>query len=340
MEDGDEDGDAHRSFGKPIKDPLVGRAVAASRWAIPLLVLFSLAGAATAQVPTLPASPPGEAGVEVKASQAQVVVSLDRGADVEVTVTNTGRPSNIPAFDRPRTVTLALSQMPAGWQASAPQPAELKLGPGASGTAKFTISVSGEAQEEAASVTVTAKMYALGVDQVPVAGPQADPEATAATVVKATRTDSVTRDVLETVGPYIWVVLLGFVAAVVLALSLMAANRRVAVRLSSPEAEQAIQAGGRGAFPLRVHNITRQADTVFLRASPLPEGWAAYLPTPQLDLDPGQQEEVSVVVIPPKEADAGATQSVDVTATSALAPRRPATMRFEATVAAGRKRPA
>ena len=326
-------------MGKPIKSGWLGQAVAASRWLIPLLAAFVLAiPLAAAQIPTGPPPipvGPGPASVDVKAARQSVEVSLDHADTVDITVTNTASPSGTP-FDQPRTVVLSLSEPPQGWTTHLSQ-TEFHLGPGNTGKATLTVSVSGDAQEETPSVTVTAKMFGFGVTQVPVAGPQADPESTAATVVKATRTDSVTRDVLEKVGPYIWVVLLGFVAAVVLALSLMAANRRVAVRLSSPEAEQSVAAGGRTTFPLRVHNITRQPDTVFLRASPLPEGWAAYLPTPQLDLEPGQQEEVSVVVIPPKEADTGAHQAVDVTATSALAPRRPATMRFEATVAPARR---
>lgn len=315
--------------------------VAALRLLPVLLLLALLAAAAQAQVPTPipippvptppPApTPPSAAGVDVKAADAALEVTLDGPVSTAIVVTHTGTPTGTPA-DQPRTVTLSRSDLPAGWEASL-SPSEFRIAPGESRTATLTVTLTPFAQDRDATVTVTAKMFAQGINQIPVGGSQLDPESTAATVVQATRADSVTRDVLETVGPYIWVVLLGLVAAVVLAMSLVAANRRVAVRLSSPEAEQAVSAGGRGSFLLRVHNITRQPDTVFLRAAPLPEGWAAYLPTPQVDLDPGQQEEVSVVVIPPKEAEAGAHQAVDVTATSSLAPRRPATMRFEATV--------
>lgn len=312
-----------------------------------LALLAALAAPAQAQGPSLPPlpplpppppapPPPSSAGVDVKAADATLEVTLDGPVSTEIVVTHTGTPTGTPA-DQPRTVTIARSDLPAGWEASL-SPTEFRMAPGDSRKATLTVTLTPSAQDREATVTVTAKMFAQGINQVPVGGSQLDPESTAATVVQATRGDSVTRDVLETVGPYIWVVLLGLVAAVVLAMSLVAANRRVAVRLSSPEAEQAVSAGGRGSFLLRVHNITRQPDTVFLRAAPLPEGWAAYLPTPQVDLDAGQQEEVSVVVIPPKEAEAGAHQAVDVTATSSLAPRRPATMRFEATVAAGRGR--
>ncbi|MFO1533088.1 MAG: hypothetical protein ABR562_05240 [Thermoplasmatota archaeon] len=315
-----------------------GLPAAASVALLALAALLALPLAA-AQVPTLPPGPSGApmAGVDVQATPQSVAVSLDHSGTAKVVVRNTASPTGLEPFDQPRTVTLGLGDMPVGWTARLSQ-TEFHLRPGASGESTLTVSVTAEARVDSASATVTAKMFALGVNQVPVAGPQADPDATAATVVKASRSDSVTRDVLETVGPYIWVVLLGLVAAVVLAVSVLAANRRVAVRLSSPEAEQAVAAGGRTTFPLRVHNITKQQDTVFLRASPLAEGWAAYLPTPQLDLEPGQQEEVSVVVVSPKEAEAGAHQAVDVTATSALAPRRPATMRLDATVAAARKK--
>lgn len=330
-------------FGKPMRRQPLGHRVAASRWLLILVAMALLGPLAAAQVPTLPPAPPmpiptgqpGGTAVEVKAARQDVQVSLDQEGIVEVQVMNTGNPTGTP-LDRARKVSLSLSNPPAGWNARLSQ-TEFDLGPGQSGKSTLTISVSANAPETAATLTVTARMYALGVNEVPVAGPQADPESTAATVVKGMRTDSVTRDILETVGPYIWVVLLGLVAAVVLALSILASNRRVAVRLSSPEAQQALAPGARATFPLRVHNITRQPDTVFLRASPLPEGWAAYLPTPQLDLDGGQQEEVSIVVISPKDAVDGAHQAVDVTATSSLAPRRPATMRLDARVAPRRK---
>jgi hypothetical protein len=273
-------------------------------------------------------------GVSIKAP-GTVQSSLDEPAVVEVTVTNTAAPSGVEALDRPRLVTLSTGDGPAGWTARV-APSEFRLAPGQSAKATLTVSVSASAAETA-SLTVTARMYPLGVNTLPIVGPEADPESTAAASLKATRVDSVTRDVLESLGPYVWVVLLGFVAAVVLALSILAANRRIAVRLSSAETAGKVPQGGRSSFPLRVHNITRQADTVFLRVNPLPEGWNAYLPTPQLELQGGQQEEVSVFVVAPKGAEEGTHLTVDVTATSSLAPRRPATVRFEATVATKRK---
>jgi hypothetical protein len=69
----------------------------------------------------------------------------------------------------------------------------------------------------------------------------------------------------------------------------------------------------------------------------VPEGWATFLPTPQLDLAAGHQEEVPVVVIAPKDAAEGTRQSFTVQATSAQAPRRPAAVVLEAEVVAPRK---
>jgi len=308
------------------------------------LAALALAGAApaAAQVPIpIPSGPPSSgpappqaAGVDVKPASSALATSLDQAGTVDLVVTNTGTPTGTP-LDQARTIGLSVAEVPQGWHASI-APTELHLAPGQSGKATLTVSVTADAQGDATDVTVQARLYPLGVNAVPVAGSQVDPESTAAATVKATRSDSSTRDVLEAVGPYIWVILLGLVAAAVLVLSLLAANRRVAVRLSSPDPEQALPAGSRANFPLRVHNITRSPDTVYLRASPLPEGWNAYLPTPQIDLEPGQQEEVAVVLLSPKDAADGSRQIVDVTATSSLAPRRPATMRFEATVSAKR----
>ncbi|MFO1535125.1 MAG: hypothetical protein ABR586_05625 [Thermoplasmatota archaeon] len=299
-----------------------------------LVLLLTLPALAGAQVPSVPL--PGAAAVDVKATTDPVPVGLDAPATVTVTVTNTEQSTGNAQLDQPRLIALTVAGAPDGWTPGI-DPPTFRMKPGESRQATLQISVSGGASEREARITVTAKAYARGVDTVPVAGPAADPEAVANADVSAVRSDDPQRVLLETVGPYVWILLLALVAAVVVILSLLAANRRIAVRLSASEPQHTVAPGARTVFPVLVHNITRHEDTVVLRVPEVPAGWATFLPTPQLDLDAGHQEEVPVVVIAPKDAAEGIRQPFTVVATSAQAPRRPATVVLEVEVVAPRK---
>jgi hypothetical protein len=303
--------------------------------ALALAFLLALPILAAAQVPTLPPTP-GAASVDVKAPTDPVSVGLDAPASVIITVSNTEQSTGNAQLDQPRFFGLTAEGAPDGWVASL-SPSTLQMKPGESRQATLQLSVSGNAPDREAKVTVTAKAYARGVNAVPVAGPQADPEALASADVNAVRSDTPQRVLLETVGPYLWIFLLVTVAAVVATLSMVAANRRVAVRLSAAEPQRTVAPGARTVFTVLVHNITRRDDTVVLRVPAVPEGWATFLPTPQLDLEAGHQEEVPVVVIAPKDAADGARQPFTLSATSAQAPRRPATVVLEAEVVSPRK---
>ncbi|HUR61522.1 MAG TPA: hypothetical protein VM286_04070 [Candidatus Thermoplasmatota archaeon] len=299
-----------------------------------LLMALLLPGLATAQVPQVPL--PGAASISVKATSEPVHVSLEAPATVTVTVANTEAPTNSP-LDMPRFVALTVSGTTEGWTASLSE-GSFQLRPGESRQAKLQLSVSAGAPEKEVKVTVTAKAYGRGINTIPVAGPQADPEAEERTDVTAQRIDPPQRVLLETVGPYVWMLLVALVAAVVVILSLLAANRRVAVRLSASEPQHLVAPGSRTVFPVLVQNITRREDSIVLRVRDVPEGWATFLPTPQLDLDGGRQEEVPVVIIAPKDAPEGTKQPFTVVATSALAPRRPASVVLEAEVSAPRRK--
>jgi hypothetical protein len=321
---------------KPFNKARVGAGVRALAGLLVLLVV--LPGLAVAQIPPPPGIPtPAPASVSVKATTDPIQVSVDAPATVTITVANTEAPSQLEQLNLPRHVTLTVTGATEGWTGGIDTPS-FDLKPGESRQARLQVSVSLDAPEKQVKLTVTAKAYARGVSSVPVAGPQVDPEAQASTDVTFQRQDSPQRVLLETVGPYVWVLLLAIVAALVIILSLLAANRRVAVRLSAAEPQHVVAPGSRTVFPVLVHNITRRDDSIVLRIPNVPEGWATFLPTPQIDLPGGKQEEVPVVIIAPKDAAEGTKQPFTVTATSAQAPRRPATVVVEAEVAAPRRR--
>jgi hypothetical protein len=300
-----------------------------------LVLLLLLPAAALAQVPQVPL--PGAASVDVKAQGDALQVGLDAPAKVTLVVTNTEAASPAAQLDLPRTIGVSVEGAPDGWTAALDL-ASLQLKPQESRQVTLQVSVSADAVEATAHLIVTAKAYARGVNAVPLAGPNVDPEAIAHADVQATRADSPQRVLLETVGPYVWLLLLALVAALVIILTLVAANRRVAVRLSASEPQHTVVPGNRAVFPVLVHNITRRDDTIVLRVPNVAEGWATFLPTPQLDLEAGHQEEVPVVVIAPKDVAVGTRQPFTVTATSAQAPKRPASVVLEAEVVAPRRK--
>ena len=96
--------------------------------------------------------------------------------------------------------------------------------------------------------------------------------------------NSATRNVIEAVGPWIYLILLLLVAAVLVAVGLSVAARRTLVRLVSDARELPVPPGGRVSFPFRAEGLAREQDTLLLQVSAVQEGWAAFLPVPELVL--------------------------------------------------------
>ena len=309
-------------------------AVVAPRTPLVLLVLVVLASAAVAQLPAPPSAAPS---VSVSASPMEVSVSVEQPTVVTVSVENTSPATGSP-LDQPRGVIVEATGAPEGWTVSV-EPATFQLAPGENGTAELRIAVSTEASAKSATVTVTAKIFPLGVNVIPGVGPAADPEATDSVEVAAQREDPLTRDILENVGPWIYVLFLALLAAVLVTVRLVLVNRRVAVALRSEGSQVSVPRGGRASVAIHVENLTKQEDTVVFQVSTVGTGWAAFLPVPELQLPAEADEEVLLTVIASKELSAGTTQSILVSATSAQAPRRPATLAFDAVVegAAGKR---
>jgi hypothetical protein len=291
----------------------LGAGVASRALLLLAVSALALAGPAAAQL---------DGGVDLRAQSARLEVSVDQPSTTELSVAHTGSPSGT-GLDPARRVALAVTGLPSGWTASV-DPPTFDLTPGQAAKATLRVAVSTGAPAESGTLRITARMYPGTA--LPGVGSPADPEATDSVEVQVVRVDGPNRVFIETVGPYAWVLLLAVVACVVVVVSLTAANRRVAVRIAADDTEAAAQPGGRAAFTVAVQNITRRDDTVLLRIAPLPEGWAGFLPEPQLDLQGGERAEAKVVVIPPKGTGPGTRQAVTVSATSLQAPRRPASV--------------
>ena len=302
--------------------------------AVVLLSILVLAAPALAQVPPPPSGAPV---VTVAFELDEGKVSLDDGAVFKATVTNGGTPSSTPLdANNVGEVTLAITGAPEGWIVGV-LPASFDLVPGESRDVEVQVSLEANSKAKAADLTLTATMSSPLEGLNPILGgvPGGAQTTTASDAIHVTRDDSVTRDILEAVGPWIYVILLLLVAAVLVAVAISLASRRSLVRLSSDARELTLPPGGRVAFPFKVEGLAKQEDAVLLQVSAVQEGWAAFLPVPEVTLAPGEVQEMTLVVISPKTASDGARQAVLVSATSAKAPKGAANLEFIASVHSG-----
>ena len=230
-------------------------------------------------------------------------------------------------------VAVVVEGIPAEWTVS-PEPATFELAPGATQSVKVKVQVPPGAEAKAASLTVKATLVSPFEGLEPILGqnPQTSQTATDSAPLSIEVQNSLTRNVMETLGPWIYVLLLLLVAAVVTAIALTVAARRTLVRLAADTRELVVAPGGKVAFPFRVEGLARDTDTVLMAVSAVQEGWAAFLPVPEMVLEPGQPQELSLVMIAPRNAPQGSRQAVLVSATSARAPKGAANLEFVAMV--------
>ncbi len=304
------------------------------------VALFALAllssTIASAQAPPSPA-----AAVSIAFADEAGVVTVDSPGTFKLTVRNDGAASTTPLdAQNLADVVVTITGTPEGWTASV-SPATFQLEPQQQQEVELQVSVSADAQDEVADLTVTAVLTTPLEGLEPVLDPAgASQSATATATLQITRDDSVTRAILETLGPWIYAVLLLLVAAVLMAVGLSVVSRRSLVRLSAGTRELTLPPGGRAAFPFQVEALGRQSDTVLLQVSAVQEGWAAFLPVAELQVAPGETQDLTLVVIAPKDAADDARQAVLVSATSAKAPKGAANLEFVAKVHSGTPVPA
>lgn len=299
-----------------------------------LALLVAWAGPVAGQSPS--ASP----SVTVTASQDEGTVTVERTRSFTVTVRNTSPES--PLDDQNKgDVSITISGVPQGWTATA-LPANFEVAPGDQVEVEIQVGVSTEATADSAELVITAEMYSplRGLDPVLGDIPGATQRSTGEDRIRLTVDDPVTREVLEAIGPWIYAVLLLLVAAVLVAVAITVAARRTLVRLSAETRERSVPPGGKAVFPFRAEGLGKEADAALLQVSAVQDGWAAFLPVPELMLEPGQSQELSLVVLAPREALQGTRQAILVSATSAKAPKGSATLEFVAVVEGPEELPA
>lgn len=287
---------------------------------MPLACCLFVALALVAAAPGAQAQVPACTSVEVSLS-GNDAVSVERPAQYVVEVHHTGQGTGTP-LDPTAQARLAVSGAPSGWTVSLADTL-VELAPGESKSTTLTVAVTPDAAD-AADLLVTATMDA-GF------GPLSEPlgcVATAESSLAMDRDEPVTREVIEAVGPWIYAIAAALLLALLVAAKLAMDLKRVAVTLSSPNEALTIRPGGKATVPLQVHNVASKRDVVGFHLSVVPEGWGALLPVQQVELGPGEAEELFLLVRAPDDAAPGDLEALSVLATSRIAPRQPATLRL------------
>lgn len=261
----------------------------------------------------------GQASLELSASTETLVVSRESSADLELRVVL--RSDN--PFDtlQPREVRIETGQTPPGWIVRVtPERQDAPVDTPITFTVQVDLTT--QATESEVPVTFTAILVPRGAEDTPIGG-QIDPETESAPVtVTLKREDPLTREVLENVGPWIWVGL-GVLAVAVLVLAVvLTRGNKPTVDLSSRVKGAMVAPGRSVAIPVTVENLSSVDDTVVFHVAPMPTGWAASLPVPELALDGKQSEELHLVVTSPPDASIGEVVSVGISANGVQNPKR------------------
>jgi hypothetical protein len=270
-------------------------------------------------------------GVAIDPTEAAGTVSLDTPASFQFTVTHTG---GLPEpFGQPRVFHVSVAAAPAGWTVGQPEPATFTLAPGASQTVTVQVAVSADAGRSA-ELTVLAQMAPMGVSSIPEIGPIADPAAEAEATLSVTRSDSVARGLIERIGPGPWVavLLLAILAILVLAIKLAVDRRSQAIRLDAPQKEILMGPGARAQVRILVENASKKEDTVVFHVSEPDQGWAAFLPVPEVKVRGDHVEELLLTLIAPKDAQPGMRQAIQVQAAGSSSRGKAASLTIEAVI--------
>lgn len=281
----------------------LGRSVRLSAAVLLMLVCASL-GTVSAQDPTA-------GGITVSIEEQSGTVSIEDPSRFTVRVGNTAEPTGTP-LDQPRQVTLSVSGAPDGWTASL-SPATVSLLPGDEKTVALQVAVSVDAQDESATLTVTASAQGSGV---PLVGEGSSDDVT----IDLERTETASRSILESIGDWIWLLLLALLAALLVVARLLLDRRRMPVRLTCHTPDIDAEPGEIVEVPVEVQNLTRGRDSITLYVATTTERWDASPDEPELSLDGGQLGTVKVRVRVPARAEAGQKGTVMISARSVQSP--------------------
>ena len=267
--------------------------------------------------------------VQAQAPEGATVV-VTPGAVTHASLDDPGSVTFTVSFDSPnpidgqnaRTIRVSTSGAPSGWTYALSE-SDLQLTSGGQATVTVQVAVSADAEAGEAQVNLLAQLVPQSpLTQIPTLGPILDPAAQDQASATIERQDSTTREVIEAVGPWLYVILAALVIAILIAVKVVLDGRRILVALETDGHDVHIGPGKAVAVPVSVRNLGRSEDTIVFHVMTVAKGWAASLPVPELDLGPDASEELQLIIHAPKDAEPGSQQSIGITAHSGAAPRR------------------
>lgn len=295
------------------------------------VALAFLAGPASAQVPSIPpvpvptSPPPADFSGRLEVTlddAAPIQVSVDQSSERGFTVRYIAARDEVPQDPRfARNVFVTARAEGVGWSADA-TPASLTLAPGQSAKGTVLVAVGPQAGEGSKVRLEAFSPSRTGLD--------ADPALSAAAETSAQRADTLTRQVLENVGPMVYA-LLALIPLLLLVLIVAFVRRPSAgVTLSAPTTSGTLAPGARLSFPIAVGNPSRRPQAVRLEVSEPSEGWVALLPEPEVVVAARSQHATEVVVVAPASANPAPRQALVVRAYPVNDAKRVATVLLEA----------
>ncbi len=264
--------------------------------------------------------------VTVTASAAEVVVNRDATSSFTLQVSFTSdNPIDSEQANNPRTVVLNTPTLPDGWVAQYSPGTSYQLTSGQVQTVTVTVGLAASVEESSQVMSFTATVQGRGGPALPGNQPvTSDP-----VQVTLQREDPLTREVLEGIGPWIFLVLGGLAVLAVILAVILARNNRAVVALHSNVHVANVGPGRSVAVPVSVENLTSNEDTILFHVARVRDGWAASLPVPELLLEGRRREELHLVITAPKDAQPGDTTRVGITAHGAQNPRKVAELVVE-----------
>lgn len=286
-----------------------------------LLVLAILAlPTAAAQLPGVP--PP--CGPLTAAVTVPAALAPGERGDVTVTVENTG---NLAA-----SVTVAASIVANGWSFVDAADQTSSIAAGGSGSFTYAVTPTEGAAEDAVANFVVNGACQPPVGQCPSGTCDAAP-VNVSGAVSLRPAEGLRFPGLDNLNfPIEYLIAAVLLVGVAATIPFLVRKKKAALHADCPEPLKMVRPGRGTSFPIEIRNPGAEALTVRLDVAPVPEGWSAFMPLPEVQLAPRESRSLWLMVRAPPEANAGATADIELrlsAGTGAKAPSRLVRVRAE-----------
>ncbi|GEM_PF-5540477 len=290
---------------------------------LPLLsALLLLAPVAAAQVPSQPCGP-------LQFGKVTPPSPLPPGGegDVTVTITNTNPVT-------PLSVVVSAATSTAGWSVKTGDQSISSLAASTTQTVTFHVVASKDAKQDMAlSFSATGQCTGPGGVSCPTSQAQCVTTANASGAVALQQGGGLSFPGLDNLDFPIEYLVAGVVlVALAIAIPLLVRKRKPGLAADCPEPLKMVRPGRGTSFPIDIRNPGAEPLTAQFEVGPVPEGWSAFMPLPEVQLAPKESRSLWLMVRSPAQATTGATADVEVRLRSAARPDASATVKVRAEV--------